>query len=121
MAFNIGKTNEERLRAASLYQRAFGAKKLSESRPPDGGDVHIVLSLGGISVLLAPGGKTVKTKDGAMCCELHFDNEASLKKAFDVLSAGSLSSSLEGPYPWAYALGLVTDKFGVSWALYYNK
>ena len=27
----------------------------------------------------------------------------------------------EGPYPWAAILGLVVDKFGIGWALYYNE
>ena len=35
--------------------------------------------------------------------------------------AESKSHALEGPFPWAARSGLVEDKFGVGWALYYNE
>lgn len=118
MAFNIGKTNEERIEAFELYQQAFHAKKLSESSAS--GDIHIMMELGGINILLAPGGKVEKTTENPMCCEFHFDSEEELQRAYRVLSEEAIRCSLEGPYPWAAVLGLVIDKFGVGWALYYN-
>ena len=121
MAFNIGKTNEERIEAFEMYQQAFHAKKISENIPPDGKDIHIVMDLDGLKILLAPGEKVDKIIENAMCCEFHFDSENDLKKAYDILSAQSLNCSLEGPFPWATLLGLVVDKFGVCWALYYNE
>lgn len=121
MAFNIGATNEERKEAFEMYRQAFDAKMISETLPPDGGDVHIVMDLDGTKVLLAPGGKVEKTVENPMCCEFHFDNESDLRKAYDILSAQSMRCSMEGPYPWATLLGLVVDKFGVCWALYYNE
>ncbi|MDR1690135.1 MAG: hypothetical protein LBS21_16255 [Clostridiales bacterium] len=41
MALAICKTNEERIEAFEMYQKAFGAKKTWEGAPPDGGDIHI--------------------------------------------------------------------------------
>jgi uncharacterized glyoxalase superfamily protein PhnB len=121
MAFNIGNTNEERIEAFEMYQRSFKAKKLSEGTPPDSNDIHITMEIGGVEILLAPGGKVEKILENAMVCEIHFDNEKDLHKAYEVLSKDSSRRSLEGPYPWATVFALVTDKFGIYWALYYNK
>ena len=121
MAFNIGKTNEERIEAFNLYQEAFHAKKISEAAPPNGGDLHIVMDLAGTRILLTSGGKVQKITENAMCCEFHFDSENDLKKAYQILARQSLRCSLEGPYPWAALLGLVVDRFGICWALYYNE
>ena len=120
MAFNIGKTNEERYEAFSMYQRAFSAVKLWESSAPGCEEIHIGMELGGINILLAPGGKVEKTTENAMCCEFNFDSEAELRRAYDILSADAMRCTLEGPFPWAELLGLVVDKFGVCWALYFR-
>ena len=90
MAFNIGKTNEERNEACALYQRAFDAVRLWETTPPGCGDVHIGMELGGVNVLLCPGGKVNRTTENAMCCEFTFDSEEELRKAYDILSVGAL-------------------------------
>lgn len=60
MSFNIGNSNEERQEAFMMYQSAFGAEKISEVMSPEG-DLHIVMRLGQITVLIAPGGKVEKT------------------------------------------------------------
>jgi len=121
MAFNIGSTNEERIEAFDMYRKAFNAVKTGEGTPPDGGDLHISITINGFEILLAPGAKVEKTLENAMCCEVHFDDENDLRKAYDVLRKGSLSGSIDGPYPWATVIALVIDKFGVCWALYYNE
>lgn len=121
MAFNIESTNEERIEAFELYQKAFNAKKLSESTPPDGNDIHIMMDIYGFEILLGPGGAVGKGLENAIICEIRFDNENDLRKAYDVLIQEGQNYSLEGPYPWATILALVTDKFGVGWALYYNE
>lgn len=46
MAFNIGQTNEERLEAFTMHQRAFGAVKILESTAPGFDDIHIVMGIG---------------------------------------------------------------------------
>lgn len=116
MAFNIGGTNEERREAFEMYRQAFGAVKISELMPPDGGDLHIVMEINGLSVLLAPGGKVERVVENAMCCEFQFENENDLRKAYDVLVENSLNHSI-GSYPWAPVGALVTDKYGVCWWL----
>ena len=116
MAFNIGNTNEERIEAFTMYQQAFNASKISESTPPDGDDLHIMMDINGLEILLAPGGKVEKILENAMCCEFQFDNENDLRKAYDILIQDSLYHSI-GSYPWAPTGALVTDKYGVCWWL----
>ena len=121
MSFSIGSTNKERLDAFVLYQKAFHAKKLWEGTPPNGNDIHITMEIYGLEILLGPGGKIGTGFDNVLNCEILYDDENEFRKAYDALICGSRSHSLEGPYPWATLLGLVTDKFGIGWALYYNE
>jgi uncharacterized glyoxalase superfamily protein PhnB len=121
MAFNIGSTNEERIEAFEMYQNAFNAKKVSEMKPPGSSDIHIVMEICGITILLAPGFDVVKNLNNPLCCEIHFDNESDIRNAYEFLYKDSLNYSIEGPYPWAKVLALVTDKFGIGWALYFNE
>lgn len=121
MAINIKSTNEERMEMFNLYQRAFHAKKLSESTPPDGNDIHIMMEIYGLPILLGPGSADGKGLDNPLICEVRFDQLDAFHHAYDALREEGRSYSLEGPYPWATLLALVTDKFGVGWALYYNE
>ena len=121
MSFNINTTNEERLEAFELYRRAFGARKLSEGTPPNSDEIHIMMEIFGFEILLGPGSEVGKGMNNALICEVRFDDETDFRKAYGVLSKEGQSSSLEGPYPWATLLGLITDKFGIGWALYFNE
>lgn len=120
LAFSIGSTNAERLEAFELYRQAFNARKISESTPPDGDDLHIMMEINGFEILLGPGAKVEKVLEHAVTCELHFDVECGLRQAYDVLIREGRQYSLTGPYPWATLLALVTDKFGIGWALYFH-
>ena len=121
MAFNIKTTNEERLEIFELYQRAFNAKKLSEGTPPDSDEIHIMMDIYGFEILLGPGSEAGKSMNNALICEIRFDDEKDFRRAYDVLIDEGKNYSLEGPFPWATLLGLVTDKFGIGWALYFNE
>jgi hypothetical protein len=121
MSFNIGSTNEERLDAFELYQQAFKAKKLWEGTPPNGDDIHITMEIYGLEILLGPGGKVGTGFDNALSCEVHYDDENDFRKAYNVIIRDCKHHSLEGPYPWATLLALVTDKYGIGWALYFNE
>ena len=129
MSFGIGSTNDaykdnqERLDAFELYRKALNAKKLREEGPPEYEDIHIMMEIYGLEILLGPGGgKTGTGFDNILNPEIRYDDESEFRKAYDVLVESDCKShSLEGPYPWATLMGLVVDKFGIGWALYYNK
>ena len=55
VSFSIGPTNKERLEAFEIYRRAFKAKKVSESTPPDCDDIHIMMDIYGTEILIGPG------------------------------------------------------------------
>jgi uncharacterized glyoxalase superfamily protein PhnB len=121
MSFSIGSTNEERLDAFELYRQAFNAEKLSEGTPPGGNDIHIMMKIYGLEILLGPGNKIGTDFDNVLSCEIRFDKEDDVRKAYDVLIREGQNYSLEGPFPWAKLLGLVTDKYGIGWALYFEE
>ena len=121
MSFNIGPTNKERIDAYETYHRAFKAKKLSESTPPDCDDIHIMMDIYGLEILIGPGNVAGTGFENTLSCEIRFDKEDDFHQAYDEISKDAQSHSIEGPYPWATLLGLVVDKFGIGWALYYNE
>lgn len=121
MAFNINTTNEERIEIFELYQKAFGAIKTWEGTPPNGDDIHIMMNIYGFEILLGPGSGASRGMNNPLICEVRFDDENDFRRAYDVLTKEGQNQSLEGPYPWATLLGLVTDKFGIGWAFYYNE
>ena len=47
--------------------------------------------------------------------------KVSIYEAYNEIGKEAQSYHTEGPYPWAAILGLVVDKFGIGWALYYNE
>ena len=120
VAMAIGCNNTERTEAFELYRQALGATLLHHSIPPDGGDIYMLISIGGTEVLLTPAASTADSINNLMTCEVHFETETDLRHAYDVLCREGRDASLQGPYPWAKILALVTDKFGIDWALYYN-
>ena len=81
----------------------------------------LTMEINGFEILLAPGGKVEKVLENAMVCEIHFDNENDLRKAYDALMREGQNCSINGPFPWATLLALVIDKFGIAWALYFNE
>ena len=121
MSFNIGPTNKERMDAYETYHRAFKAKKLSESTPPGSDDIHIMIDIYGLEILIGPGNIAGTGFKNTLSCEIRFDKEDDFHQAYDEISKDAQSHSIEGPYPWATLLGLVVDKFGIGWALYYNE
>ena len=121
IAFNIATTNQDRYAMLELYQRAFSAVKLSEGTPPDGDDIHIMMDIFGSEFLLGPGSETGRGMSNPAIFEARFDDEGQFRRAYDVLTEEARNHTLEGPYEWAAKLALLTDKFGIGWALYYNE
>ena len=59
MSFGIGSTNEERIEAFEMYQKAFNAIKIWEGTPPNGGDIHFTISINEFEILLGPGSAVI--------------------------------------------------------------
>jgi len=121
LSFNHDLTNDERIEMSELYQKAFDAKKTYEGTPPGGDEIHIMLDIYGIGILIGPGSAIANGFKDPISCEVRFTDYNEFTRAYEVLSQNAKSNSLEGPYPWAAKLGLIEDKFGVGWALYYNE
>ena len=121
IALGISGGNKNIIEACEMYQKAFNAIKTGEGTPSDSDDLHITIEINGFQILLGPGDKVEKVLESVICCEVHFDNENDLRKAYDVLIKDSMYNSIDGPFEWATLLGVVTDKFGVRWALYFNE
>ena len=105
----------------SGYQRAFKAKKILESTPPDNDDIHIMMEIYGQEILIGPGKSMGTGFQGVLCCEVRYDKKEDFWEAYNEIGKEAQSYHTEGPYPWAAILGLVVDKFGIGWALYYNE
>lgn len=117
VSFDISGSNEERVEAFKLYQRAFNAIKTVESIPPDSHDIHIVMEINGFEILLGPGPE--KGINDVFCCRVQYDNEdeGGLRKAYEILIQEGKDYYI-GSYPWAPLGAYVKDKYGVRWWLF---
>ena len=89
--------------------------------PPPGGDgiVHACLSLPGGAMLMAgdtPPGMPFDGMKGVMLA-LQYDTVAQAEQAFAALLPGGQVTMPLGPTFWAKSFGMLTDRFGVSWAV----
>jgi uncharacterized glyoxalase superfamily protein PhnB len=114
-AFNIGNNNEERTNAFEMYQKAFNAKKISETIPPDGWEIHIAMEINGYEFLLLPGEKDAA--GGRVYCQFQYNSEDELRQTYDVLSREAINSSITTDF-WSPLFAIVTDKYGINWCLY---
>lgn len=119
LAMNIGPTNQERLSAFHLYEKALGAKLLSQSTPPGSDDIHIMMELQGVPILIAPGKAGIAEEK--IVLEMRFSDEQAFYQAYEAMAHQAKRASLEGPYPWVDKFALITDAYDIPWALYYNK
>ena len=121
LSFAIGPGNEERKKAFELYRQAFDVTQFSTSTPPGSGDLHIFMKVCGIYILIGPGTPKASGFDSPVNCEIRFQDRTQFDNAYNILRQDCRECSLEGPYPWAEQLALITDMFGIPWALYYNQ
>ena len=129
LAFD-GSTRE----AFRFYEQALGAKiqtlmsyadmpKMpapAEGGAPSGdGIMHACLVLPGGAMLMAgdtPPGRPYEGIKGAMLA-LQYDTIDEAQSAFHALSQGGQVTMPLGPTFWSKTFGMVTDRFGVSWAV----
>ena len=89
--------------------------------PMPGGDgiMHACLSLPGGAMLFAgdtPPGMPYEGVKGVMLA-LQFDTTDHAQRAFDALSQGGQVTMAMAPSFWSKIFGMVTDRFGFSWAV----
>lgn len=122
-----------------FYEQALGAKiqtlmsyadmpKMPEAMPAEGceggmpagdGIMHACLVLPGGAMLMAgdaPPGRPYEGIKGAMLA-LQYDTVDEAHTAFHALSQGGQVTMPLGPTFWSKTFGMVTDRFGVSWAV----
>lgn len=89
--------------------------------PPPGGDgiMHACLSLPGGAMLFAgdaPPGMPFDGMKGVMLA-LQYDTVAQAEAAFRALANGGKVTMPLAPAFWSKTFGMLTDRFGVSWAV----
>ena len=115
VVLNINGSDERRIEAFELYQRAFNAKNLSGDLLPDESDeVHIIMEINGYKFGIFPG--EGHNSRGNVNCQLEYDNENDLYKAYDVLIQEAQEHSIGTDF-WCGLVASVTDKFGIFWCL----
>ena len=113
VVLNINGSDEKRIEAFELYQKAFDAKNLSGDLLPDeSGEVHIMMEINGHKFGIFPG--EGYNSRGNVTCQFEFDNENDLRKAYDILSQEAQEHSMDTAF-WCKLFAFVTDKFNVFW------
>jgi len=87
--------------------------------PAGDGIMHACLVLPGGAMLMAgdtPAGRPYEGIKGAMLA-LQYDTIDEAQSAFHALSQGGQVTMPLGPTFWSKTFGMVTDRFGVSWAV----
>ena len=103
--------------AAALYQEAFGLTLGYHVLNPDGTYYHSELYWNDqelFSVIEAGEGQSAAH---AVQINMILDDEAAVRKAFALLSAGGVVETPVGPLPWSPCAATVVDRFGIWWYL----
>jgi PhnB protein len=116
----LGAKIETMMRYADMPASANPADGCGEGSAPDGdGIMHACLSLPGGVMLFAgdtPPGRPHEGIHGVMLA-LQFDTSDQAHSAFHALSQGGQVTMPLAPSFWAKTFGMLTDRFGVSWAV----
>ena len=89
------------------------------SRPSGSGIMHACLALPGGAMLFAgdiPPGMPFEGIKGAMMA-LQYDTVDQAHSAFNALLQGGQETMPMAPTFWAQSFGMLTDRFGISWAV----
>jgi PhnB protein len=115
----LGAKIETLLRYADMPQQAAPAEAC-DGAPPSGDRVmHARLVLPGGAMLFAgdtPPGATHEGNKGVMLA-LQYDTVDDAQSAFQALAQGGKVTMPLAPTFWAKTFGMLTDRFGVSWAV----
>jgi PhnB protein len=104
---------------ADIPQPAAPAEGCDGAMPMGDGIMHACLALPGGAMLFAgdaPPGRPYEGIKGNMLA-LQYDTVDQAQSAFHALSQGGAVTMPLGPTFWAKSFGMLTDRFGVSWAV----
>jgi PhnB protein len=106
--------------AVEMYQSAFGAEMGYNVRNPDGTFMHAELMRNGQFFLaVSEAGDDFNTavipKYPVMNFSVEFENEAAVRKAYQVLSENSPICTSIRVLPWSDCCADIVDRFGVYW------
>ncbi|MEO8545678.1 MAG: VOC family protein [Betaproteobacteria bacterium] len=116
----LGARIETMMRFADMPVSAMPTEGCGDAGGPgNDGIMHACLALPGGAMLFAcdaPPGKPDEGVKGVMLA-LQFDTVDQAYKAFDALSQGGQVTMPMAPAFWAATFGMLTDRFGVRWAV----
>ncbi len=114
----LGATIQALLSYADMPASAMPAEGCDGARPTGDGIMHACLALPGGAMLFAgdtPPGTPHEGNKGVMLA-LQYDTVDQAQGAFHALSQGGTVTMPLTPAFWARTFGMLTDRFGVSWA-----
>jgi len=105
--------------AVEMYQKAFDAKLLYESKNEDGSYLHAELDAFGQVLAISEALDERKIGNTMQFC-FHFGegNEEIVKRAYEVLKDGAKIDYPLGPCFFSSCMFGIVDKFGVDWCLF---
>ena len=115
----LGGTIRAMMRYADMPVSAAGDSGCDGPPPSGDGIMHACLALPGGAMLFAgdmPPGRPYEGMKGTMLA-LQFDTVDQAQSAFHALSQGGQVTMPMAPAFWARTFGMLTDRFGVSWAV----
>ncbi|AMO24060.1 VOC family protein [Ramlibacter solisilvae] len=116
----LGAKIETMMSYSEMPRSAAGDSGCSDGPPPSGDSImHACLALPGGAKLFAgdmPPGMPYEGVKGVMLA-LEYDTIAQAHSVFDALSQGGQVTMPLAPAFWAKTFGMLTDRFGVSWAV----
>ena len=116
----LGATIQSMQRWAEMPAPPADAQGCGGGPVPSGeGIMHACLALPGGAMLMAgdiPPGMPFEGMKGVMLA-LQYDAVEQAQAAFDALAAGGQITMPLAPAFWAQCFGMLTDRFGVSWAV----
>jgi PhnB protein len=115
----LGAKIETMMRFADMPGPAAPAEGRDGTRPSGDAIMHARLVLPGGALLFAgdsPPGAAYEGNKGVMLA-LQYDTVDEAQSAFHALAQGGKVTMPLGPTFWAKTFGMLTDRFGVSWAV----
>jgi PhnB protein len=116
----LGARIETMMRFADMPASAMPTEGCGDAGMPGGdGIMHACLAVPGGAMLFAcdtPPGRPHEGIQGVMLA-LQFDTDDEAHRAFDALSQGGQVTMPMAPAFWARTFGMLSDRFGVRWAI----